>query len=148
MQCEYSNGLVIQSTPYISPYILFNQHTEFSIQEEEVFGSEIGYAKDSSDSWGYNDNTSTTSGCGLYNNVNFKGDPNIARCGGVSNKGMMKRQTYFNKSDTNFGKNFVLGTGADLQSITGQNIVVNNATYGKIYYINAIVRLKDLLFFW
>lgn len=61
--------------------------------DEAVNGSTIGYAKDSSDSYYYDE----TANRGLFNTMNGEATLNSVQNNGISNKGMRKRQETFRR---------------------------------------------------
>lgn len=158
---EYKNSTVVQTTNYINSYLIFKQHSEMSIQDEEINGPTIGYSKDSSTSWGYYPKVgagvatqTAPDGTGLCNNYN----PSVASTGGlvcegeIANEGMIKRQRYLNKIVHNGalinGRGKVLRETTDdfRATNTAMNYIVDSATSKAIFY-DVIIRLKDIPFF-
>ena len=136
---QYQNQWGVQETRNINQYLIFKQHEQMSLDDEYVNGPTIGYAKDTSDSWSYDEVN------GLMNNNNainhLNGIDYINKC----NKGMYERQQVFNKVVDTLNeskRNLVLGNNEKIKEMN-RGYVVNTATY-KAYYHNAIIRLKDL----
>jgi hypothetical protein len=124
--------------------LVFKQHELFSEEDEVLNGSTIGYAKDSSESYYFND----ADGRGLFNNMNCNVVSSSVQIGNVCNTGFKKRQEVFRRVNASsllqeqlFGPNLD-DIVKNLQA-SGDNFVVNYDTH-KVYYYNAIVRLKDL----
>jgi hypothetical protein len=118
---DYGNNNVVQQSANISPYLVFKQHMALS-GDDLVLNDHTGYRKDTNDSWSY---TATE---GITNNLK------------ATNKGFDKQalnvMTTPQKlvlSDAN-----VRSAGMDYYKKT------NNE---HVYYHDAIIRLKDLLFF-
>jgi hypothetical protein len=135
---DYGNQQCTQASDYLNQYLIYKQHESMSRQDEYLNGSTIGYAKDSSMSWRYE------AGKGICNNMNYSLDATQG-CQNVKpvNEGMRKRQECFVRVDaTGMGKDTVLGTIENLKK-TGQNYVVNYTTH-KVYFYNAVIRLRDL----
>lgn len=147
---DWGNGNVVQPIPYLNSYLSFIQHSEFSSEDEFLNGPTIMYAKDSSTSWGYNaTNTAgtATEGCGYFNNVSsIQGLPKSAHFRDVVNTGMMRRQSYFQRTDESAGKSLVFGGDDIARGRLGCNSIVNYEK-AKVYYCSMIIRLKDLPFF-
>jgi hypothetical protein len=144
---EYGNNKVCQQTDRINDYLIFKQHSEMSIQDEELHGPTIGYAKDSASSWYWSDVN------GVCNNrLSDTPSHSTLRHATESNAGMFERSKIFcSVSDADSSKKSVLGANGafvDKQVLKQSNrsYVVNTANH-KAYYYNAVVRLKDLPFF-
>lgn len=145
---DVANVPAIQSSAYINMLLTYRLHSEMSTDDVDLNGPTIGYAKDGT-GWRYA-NAASSTGRGLCNNVNnpnFKQSPASVQYGEVSNAGMYQRQQNFiNPVGANAnGRNLVYGTTAPLKNC-GVNVVENAATY-KVWYVDAVLRLKDLLFF-
>jgi hypothetical protein len=141
---DYGNKQCTQATDHINQYLVFKQHEVMSEQDEELNGPIIGYAKDSSETYQYGN----VAGQGLMNNMNCDYVSTSIRNTKIGNKGMRKRQEIFRRVNaSDFGQEGLIG--ANLDEIVNnlkeanENFVVNYATH-KVYYYNAIVRLKDL----
>jgi hypothetical protein len=124
--------------------LVFKQHELFSEEDEVLNGPTIGYAKDSSESYYFED----VAGRGLSNNMNSENVSSSVQTNNICNTGFKKRQEVFRRVNaSNLGQENLLG--ANLEEIvnnlktSGDNFVVNYNTH-KVYYYNAIVRLKDL----
>ena len=136
---DYGNSQATQASDYLNQYLIYKQHETMSKQDEFLNGPTIGYAKDDPGSWRFDQ------GKGICNNMNDIRYSDYSGCQSVNyvNKGMRKRQETFVRIDaTSMGKDDVLGTVENLKK-TGQNCVVNYSTH-KVYFYNAIIRLKDL----
>jgi hypothetical protein len=151
---DFGNQTVINATPFVNMYHAFKYHTELNDDEEELLGAEIGYAKDTSDSWMYR-SASASEGQGLCNNNNgYVGVKNTASTldNSVMNLGMTKRQeNWMRRCGVNptvpDGKSLVLGADENMHfKNEAQNYVLNTDT-AKHYFYNAVIRLKDLNFF-
>lgn len=154
---DFGNSNVVTNTQHINMYHAFKYHTELDGDEEELIGSEIGYAKDTPDSWSYRAALSS-SGVGMCNNANgYAGlGKSAASCadGTILNSGMLKRQeNAWKRCFPNVsagavdGKSLVLGNNETTHFRNpGINYVVSYADY-KVYYYTAVIRLKDLQFF-
>jgi hypothetical protein len=148
---EYGNSKVCQQTDRINDYLIFKQHSEMSIQDEELHGPTIGYAKDSASSWYW----SPVNGV-CNNRLDYVHSQSTARHSSDANTGMYERAKIFSSvGDTDSSKKHVLGADGegndavvDKQVLKQSNrsYVVNTANH-KAYYYNAVVRLKDLPFF-
>jgi hypothetical protein len=144
---EYGNSKVCQQTDRINDYLIFKQHSEMSIQDEELHGPTIGYSKDSASSWYWSDVN------GVCNNrLDYVGSKSSLRQSSAANTGMYERAKIFSSvTDAESSKNSVLGADGDFVNKqvlkqSNRSYVVNTATH-KAYYYNAVVRLKDLPFF-
>lgn len=138
-QIDYGNRSVVQQTDHINDYLIFKQHAEMSIQDEELHGSTIGYAKDSSRSWYWDDQN------GVCNNKVYPFGESVFRHTGEVNTGAFERcKTRFATDDDVTSRSSVFGADSVKQS--NRSYIKNTATH-KAYYYNAIVRLKDLPFF-
>jgi hypothetical protein len=138
-QIDYGNQSAIQQTDHINDYLIFKQHTELSMQDEELHGPTIGYAKDSSRSWYWDADN------GICNNETASVVDTLQRHSAGVNKGMFDRsQVYFAGDDTLSGRQQIFGDEAVKQS--NRSYIINHAQH-KAYYHNVIVRLKDLPLF-
>lgn len=144
---DYGNKQCVQATDYINQYLIFKQHETFSEEDEALNGSTIGYAKDDSESYCFKD----VANQGLFNNMNegrFLSSVENVQAG---NTGMRKRQDIFRRvAGDSSSQSALFGSNVDTVIANlkeaGENFVVNYATH-KVYYYNAIVRLKDLPIF-
>lgn len=143
---DFGNGNVVQPSPYLNAYLAFKLHTEMSSEDERLNGSLLHYAKDSSTSWGFND-ISGGEGRGLFNNVTAVGSiPTSAHARELVNDGLMKRQSYFQRSTESAGKDLVYGNDDVFRNkLTGNHIV--NYSNAKVFYCDLMIRLRDLPFF-
>ena len=138
-QIDYGNRSAIQQTDHINDYLIFKQHTELSMQDEELHGPTIGYAKDSSRSWYWDADN------GIGNNEVGPTVDTLQRHSAGVNKGMFDRsQVYFAGDDDLSGRQLIFGADAVKQS--NRSYIINHAQH-KAYYHNVIVRLKDLPLF-
>ncbi len=119
-------------------------------QDELLNGEMIGYAKDNSTSWCYESSVdSGVSGQGLTNNRNSIVTEEAMITGSVSNMGLKARQMkYVNLTNPSEGlpKNINALLNTNIIKSEGFNYIENANGY-KIYYLNAFIRMKDLLFF-
>jgi hypothetical protein len=141
---DYGNKQCTQATDHINQYLVFKQHELMTEQDEILNGPTIGYAKDSSETYRFSD----VAGRGLMNNMNCQFLTTAVRNTKVGNQGMRKRQEVFRRVNaSDFLQEGLIG--ANLDEIVNnlkeanENFVVNYTTH-KVYYYNAIVRLKDL----
>ena len=141
---DYGNKQCVQATDHINQYLVFKQHELFSEEDEVLNGPTIGYAKDSSESYYFED----VAGRGLSNNMNSENVSSSVQTNNICNTGFKKRQEVFRRVNaSNLGQENLLGANLDEivnnLKTSGDNFVVNYTTH-KVYYYNAIVRLKDL----
>lgn len=154
IQIEYSNSNVIQLTPYINTYLNFKLHSEISYEDECINGPTINYSKDTSTSWRYEPAAvGSPYGRGLCNNANS--NTKISSCsensGEIFNEGMRNRQNNYQRAIATplvipNNRSVIYGANNANVKQTGQNIIETAAGY-KVYYYDAILRLKDLPFF-
>lgn len=144
LSIDFNGTNLVQPIDYLNQYMIFLQHTTLSSEDEKLNGSLLGYAKDSSTSWGYSA-TASTQGQGLYNNSNpFIGvEAGSLNEGEIANKGLIRRQKYISRFSTN-GKSVVLGGDVKKQNL---NYVTAEGTNALVYYYTCYVRLSDLPFF-
>ena len=142
-----NNINIVQAVPLTNAYLTFIQHSELSSDDEYLNGPLTGYAKDTSTSWYYNTPTvagniltGDSRGVGLGNNCNFKTLENL-ECNESSNEGLLKRQKFVNKYNTE--KVSVLGNGY-AQSQSSLKSYVANTPEAKYIYYDAVLRLKDI----
>jgi hypothetical protein len=141
---DYGNKQCTQASDFVNQYLTFKQHETMSEQDELLNGPTIGYSKDSSDSWTYKN----VANQGLFNNMNGVNNTSSVVNVNMCNTGMRKRQEVFRRVNASSQSQENL-FGANLDEIvtnlkaSGENFVVNYDTH-KVYYYNAIVRLKDL----
>ena len=158
IQVEYSNSNVVQLTPFINTYLNFKLHSELSLQDEELNGPQIGYSKDTSTSWRYEAAAAGSPyGRGLCNNANSnkKLDSCSEFVGDLFNEGMRGRQNNYQRASVtplvipNGRENIYGASVTNLNSrvrASGINTIEATPAY-KVYYYDAILRLKDLPFF-
>jgi hypothetical protein len=140
-QIDYGNQSAVQQTDHINDYLIFKQHTELSMQDEELHGPTIGYAKDSSRSWRW------SAVNGICNNDVGTALGVVARHSAAVNEGMFGRsQVYFSKDDTLNERTAIFGADDNVVKQSNRSYIVNAADH-KAYYHNVIVRLKDLPLF-
>ena len=141
---EYQNGSVLNARNYVNTYMNFVQNVSWNAEEEDMNGSFIGYAKDSSDSWGFNDvpsNAGETEGYGLYNNgVGATDRQHVFDGSACINKGLLKRTKLFQSKNAK-GRDAVFGS----KTVKGLNYIENTTT-SKDYYYYGIIRAKDIPF--
>ena len=152
IQVEYSNTNVVQLTPYINTYLNFKLHSEMSYEDELLNGPTIGYSKDTSTSWRY-EPVASVFGRGLCNNANsnVKLESASEFVGEIFNEGMRNRQNNYQRivhTDLSLMNNREIIYGNDNTAVqkSGVNCIDALANY-KVYYYDAILRLKDLPFF-
>lgn len=149
---DVNNTNAIQNCSYVNMLLNYKLHSEMSNDDVDLNGPTIGYAKDGN-GWRYE---STASGCGrgLCNNLNnnvMKQMPSGQQYGELCNEGMWKRQQNFMRvtPTADNGRSLILSSNTVLKN-QGINYVDAGASGGvnyKVWYIDAIIRLKDLLFF-
>ena len=144
MNVDYNNMQVVQGVDNLNQYLVFKQHTEMSSEDEELNGSLLGYAKDSSTAWSYFDARSSE-GHGICNNVAFCSNNVETLQGGMElqNRGFKKRSNIFSKPAA-YGKDNILASAA-YEGNT--NMISTNSDTSKIYYYNCYLRLRDMPFF-
>lgn len=144
-----NNMDILQPVPLSNAYLTFIQHSEMTSLDEELNLPLHGYAKDSSGSWSYNtgvenaDKTIVTGngqGVGLCNNSNFPELLKSANTNESSNQGFLKRQQLINK----YTSDKILVLGSETVNAMECKSYVKNATDGKYYYYDVVLRLKDL----
>lgn len=152
IQVEYSNTNVVQLTPYINTYLNFKLHSELSYEDELLNGPTIGYSKDTSTSWRY-EPVASVYGRGLCNNANSNVKVSSASefTGELFNEGMRNRQNNYQRivaTDLSLMNNREIIYGANSAPVqkSGVNCIDATNTY-KVWYYDAILRLKDLPFF-
>lgn len=120
---DYGNNNKIQQNSNISPYLTFKKHTTFSEGDVLVNGHTIGYRRDGHN-WTY-ENTG-----GIMNNTNAL-NPQSAQCTSHS----AQQQLVMGDNAKQAGDN-VFENGGDV-----------GGTHYHVFYYDAILRLKDLMFF-
>jgi hypothetical protein len=149
LSIDVNNINAIQPSSYVNMLLTYRLHSEMSLEDEQLHGATIGYGKDGT-SWRYT-SAASASGRGLCNNANnvaIRQHPAGGQYGGIANEGMYARQqSFFNQAGagSDMGRNLVLGASTVLKN-QGINVVENAVGY-KVWYVDAILRLKDLLFF-
>ncbi len=135
---EYGNRQLVQATDHINDILIFEQHMTMSEQDELLHGPTIGYAKDSAESWRYDDVNGIVNNNG--SNLPFV---NVVK-NACSNEGYHKRLQEFDSFDNSVpnGHEAIFGNVDVLKKNNG-NYIENFPTH-KVYYKNAIIRLKDL----
>ena len=154
IQVEYSNSNVIQLTPYINTYLNFKLHSEMSYEDELLNGATFGYSKDTSTSWRYEPAAAGSPfGRGLCNNANsnFRISSGSENSGEIFNEGMRNRQNNYQRAIATplsipNNRSIIYGANNGNVKQSGQNVIEETANY-KVYYYDAILRLKDLPFF-
>jgi hypothetical protein len=151
MSVEYNNSSVVQITNFTNMYISYKLNTSLCVDDLVIIGTQIGFAKDTSQSWSYT-NTSNLSGMGSSNNRDFiLSTAFSAPYDGVSgNIGFAKRQMEITFNNGQIGVTTLLGANWTSVSSTYQkNFTTKSATAINGYYqqswnILATWRLKDL----
>lgn len=149
---DVNNTNAIQNCSYVNMLLNYKLHSEMSNDDVDLNGPTIGYGKDGN-GWRY-ESAASASGRGLCNNLNnnvMKQMPSGQQYGDLCNEGMWKRQQNFMRvtPTADNGRSLVLSSNTVLKN-QGINYVDAGAYSGtnyKVWYIDAIIRLKDLLFF-
>ena len=141
-QIDYGNRSVVQSTDHINSYLIFKQHTEMSEQDQKLHGPTIGYHKDNSKSWYYdNVNGVCNNGCAPLASLVPTRLTEI-------NIGFLNRcKTTHSLSDNLRGVHSIFGDATSSNIKQSNRSYIVNATTHKAYYYNVIIRLKDLPLF-
>ena len=147
---EYNNTSVVQISNLTNMYISYKLNTSLSVDDVVTFGSQIGFAIDSFQSWSYR-NGPSLNGQGSTNNTDNIAQTNfsLAFQGTSGNIGYGRRQLDTTFTDNQQGVLLLLGAGWDSQSALftknfskKSNYVANNTT--QIWEIIATIRLKDI----
>jgi hypothetical protein len=154
LNVEYNNSSVVQISNYTNMFISFKLHTTLSENDITTIGSQIGYFKDSSQSWQYQA-AASVSGSGSCNNRQSASSTaafNVAYSGTAGNVGFSQRQlqTTFNAGQT--GVQNILGAAAawlPISNTFGRPTMRKSADgaggrYMQSWCILATLRLKDL----
>ena len=153
MSVEYNNSSVIQITNLTNMYISYKLNTTLCVDDLVILGSQIGFAKDSAQSWAYTNNaTGSFGGMGSLNNSDLIAQTNFASNfeGTSGNIGFAKRQLETSFTDNQSGVATILGLGwAGVSSQYQKNYTVKSATALNGYFqqswnILGTWRLKDM----
>lgn len=151
MSVEYNNSSVVQITNFTNMYISYKLNTSFCVDDLVIIGTQIGFAKDTAQSWSYT-NTATKSGMGSSNNRDFIlattfSDPYDGVSGNI---GFAKRQMEitFNSGQigttTLLGANWVSVSSTYQKNFTTKSATAINGYYQQSWNILATWRLKDM----
>jgi hypothetical protein len=139
----FDRGEVVSKQPLSNVYLNFRKNTEMTKQDEYGDADMIGYAKDSSTSWVYND-TKSEYGRGICNNANANVNLFSQSNDTDVNYGMLARQRRFRSLSGKKGASKIYQE-AKLQDANDNRII--NTTTHKAVHFNCLVRLGDLPFF-
>lgn len=150
MNVEYNNAPAVQITNFSNMYISYKLNTTLCVDDLVIIGSQIGFAKDTAQSWKYS-NTPTINGLGSTNNnddivTTLYSDTYKGVSGNI---GFAKRQLESTFTDGQTGVSTILG--ANWASISSQYqrpyttaTTLANGYYQKSWNILGTWRLKDM----
>lgn len=150
MNVEYNNAPAVQITNFSNMYISYKLNTTLCVDDLVIIGSQIGFAKDSSQSWKYS-NTATLEGLGSINNTDNIVQTTFSNAfvGTSGNIGFAKRQIESTFDDGQVGVSTILG--ANWASVSSQfqrpyttATTLANGYYQKSWNILGTWRLKDM----
>lgn len=153
MSVEYNNSSVIQITNLSNVYISYKLNTTLCVDDLVILGSQIGFAKDSAQSWRYTNNaTGSLNGMGSLNNFDeiLSTDFSADFDGTSGNIGFAKRQLETTFTNGQAGVSTILGSGwAGVSSQFQKNYTVKstgalNGYYQQSWNILGTWRLKDM----
>lgn len=152
LSIDVNNTNAIQNCAYVNMLLNYKLHSEMSNDDVDLNGPTIGYAKDGN-SWRY-ESAASGSGRGLCNNLKnpvMKQMPSGQQYGDLCNTGMYQRQQNFMRvtPTQDNGRSLVLSSNTVIKN-QGMNYVtegVYSGTNYKVWFIDAIIPLKHLLFF-
>ena len=151
MSIEYNNSSVVQITNFTNMYISYKLNTSLCVDDLVTIGSQIGFSKDTAQSWSYS-NTSSRRGMGSTNNTDYILSTGFNQLyDGVSgNVGFSKRQLEITFTNGQTGVTTLLGSNwssvcSTIQkNFTVKSSVALNGYYQQSWNILATWRLKDL----
>jgi hypothetical protein len=139
----FDRGEVVSKQPLSNVYLNFRKNTEMTKQDELGDADMVGYTKDTSTSWVYNDDQSDY-GRGICNNANA----NVNLFSQVNdtdvNYGLLARQKKFRSITRKKGANLILDPSKLADA--NDNRIINTPDY-KVIHFNCLIRLGDLPFF-
>lgn len=153
MSVEYNNSSVIQITNLTNMYISYKLNTTLCVDDLVILGSQIGFAKDSAQSWRYTNNaTGSLNGMGSLNNYDeiLSTDFSADFDGTSGNIGFAKRQLETTFTNGQVGVSTILGSGwAGVSSQFQKNYTIKstgalNGYYQQSWNILGTWRLKDM----
>ena len=152
MSIEYNNSSVVQISNFTNMYISYKLNTTLCVDDLVIIGTQIGFSKDTAQSWQYY-SSSSLDGQGSTNNSDFiiATDFSNLYAGVSGNVGFAKRQTEIVFTAGQAGVNTILGGGTTWASVASQyqkNYTIKSSTATNTYYqqswnILATWRLKD-----
>lgn len=151
MSVEYNNSSVVQITNFTNMYISYKLNTSLCVDDLVIVGTQIGFAKDSAQSWIYT-NTPTLGGMGSLNNDDLilSTQFNALYSGTSGNVGYAKRKLDITFTANQTGVTTLLGANWTSVSSTYQknftikSSVAINGYYQQSWNILATWRLKDM----
>lgn len=151
MSIEYNNSSVVQITNFTNMYISYKLNTSLCVDDLVTIGTQIGFSKDTAQSWAYLNNSSFR-GMGSTNNTDFILSTGFNQLyDGVSgNVGFSKRQLEITFTNGQVGVATLLGGNwSSVCSTIQKNFTVKsgvalNGYYQQSWNILATWRLKDL----
>lgn len=152
LSVSYNNSDVVQLTPFNNFYVQYKLMTEMSWDDVRKIGPSIGFWPDTADTLEYRTSvpTDTRNGGGVCNNRNYPYGGTIASwaawatgSSAAPNEGFFRRQRAANsKMDTApYSTIFDATKSADVGK---SYYIADDATYSKVWYTLAKIRLKDL----
>ena len=153
MSVEYNNSAAIQITNLSNLYISYKLNTTLCVDDLVILGSQIGFAKDTSQSWKYtNSATGSLVGMGSSNNSDLIAATNFSDSyDGVSgNLGFAKRQLETSFTAGQAGVSIILGgSWASVSSQYQRNYTIKSGGaisgyFQQAWNILATWRLKDM----
>lgn len=152
MAINYNNSDVVQIQNFTNMYISYKLNTTFCVDDLVIIGTQIGFSKDTAQSWKYS-NTPTVAGQGSINNSdNILQTTFSASYEGITgNVGFAKRQLETVFTDGQDGVNILLGANWASVSSTYQKNFTTKSTvasaggyWQQSWNILATWRLKDM----
>jgi hypothetical protein len=152
MSIEYNNSSVVQISNFTNMYISYKLNTTLCVDDLVIIGTQIGFAKDSSQSWSYQA-VASLEGQGSTNNSDNIVQTTFSNLyvGTSGNIGFAKRQLEITFSNTQVGVSTLLGGNwASVSSTYQKNFTTKSAVassggyYQQSWNILATWRLKDL----
>jgi len=152
MSIEYNNSSVVQISNFTNMYISYKLNTTLCVDDLVIIGTQIGFAKDSSQSWSYQA-VASLEGQGSTNNSDNIVQTTFSNLyvGTSGNIGFAKRQLEITFSNTQIGVSTLLGGNwASVSSTYQKNFTTKSAVassggyYQQSWNILATWRLKDL----
>jgi hypothetical protein len=153
MSIEYNNSSVVQISNFTNMYISYKLNTTLCVDDLVIIGTQIGFAKDTAQSWKYA-NVPSTAGQGSVNNFDSILSTNFSALydGTSGNVGFAKRQLEITFTAGQVGTATILGGPTNWASVsstyqrnfTTKSTTAINGYYQQSWNILATWRLKDL----